>query len=268
MDLVFRVRHNGSPRYVLERDGLFSWLEGDLFGSYDPGEPIGTAGGASVAKLPAGLELLPPVSPSKLVGIGLNYKDHAAEQRKPLPSEPMIFLKPPSAIVAAGRPIVLPPGAGRVDYEAEMAIVIGRLASRVTPAEARGCILGVTAVNDVTARDMQDRGVQYSHCKGFDTFAPMGPALAVGLDPSALAVEAWVNGVRRQASTTRQLIFPVEELIAYVSSVMTLVPGDVISTGTPAGIGPLTAGETVTVRVEGVGDLVNPVVEREAAPVP
>jgi 2-keto-4-pentenoate hydratase/2-oxohepta-3-ene-1,7-dioic acid hydratase in catechol pathway len=138
-------------------------------------------------------------------------------------------------------------------------VVIGRTASHVPRARALEYVLGLICVNDVTARDMQNRGVQYSHCKGFDTFAPLGPSVAVGLDGSALGVEGWVNGVRRQASNTRELIFPLDELVAFISSVMTLLPGDVISTGTPAGIGPLNPGDRVSVIVEGIGELRNPV---------
>jgi 2-keto-4-pentenoate hydratase/2-oxohepta-3-ene-1,7-dioic acid hydratase in catechol pathway len=192
--------------------------------------------------------------------VGLNYRDHAAEQGKPLPAEPLIFLKPSTAVVGPGDPIRLPPGAGRVDHEAEMAVVIGRRATRVAAAEALDYVLGVTCANDVTAREIQRRENQYTRPKGFDTFAPLGPGVAVGLDSTDLAVEGWVNGARRQSSSTRQLIFPVAELIAFISGVMTLLPGDIISTGTPSGIGPLAGGDVVTIRVAGVGDLVNPVV--------
>jgi 2-keto-4-pentenoate hydratase/2-oxohepta-3-ene-1,7-dioic acid hydratase in catechol pathway len=171
----------------------------------------------------------------------------------------MIFLKPSTAVIAAGDPILLPPGVGRVDHEAELGIVIGRRAHHVPKDRAREYVFGLTCVNDVTARDMQNRGVQYSHVKGFDTFAPIGPCISVGLDPADLAVEGWVNGVRRQASRTRELIFTAADLIAYISAIMTLLPGDVISTGTPSGIGPLAPGDVVTIRVEGVGELTNPV---------
>jgi 2-keto-4-pentenoate hydratase/2-oxohepta-3-ene-1,7-dioic acid hydratase in catechol pathway len=175
----------------------------------------------------------------------------------------MIFLKPSTAVIPPGDPIRLPAGLGRMDHEAEMAIVIGRRATRVSVSDAPGYILGVTCSNDVTARDLQNRGVQYSHVKGFDTFAPIGPCIAVGLDPSDLAVEGWVNGVRRQSSRTSQLVFSAAELVAYISAIMTLEPGDVISTGTPSGIGGLEAGDTVTITVEGVGELTNPVLDRE-----
>jgi 2-keto-4-pentenoate hydratase/2-oxohepta-3-ene-1,7-dioic acid hydratase in catechol pathway len=163
-------------------------------------------------------------------------------------------------VIGPGDAIQLPPGAGRVDHEAEAGIVIGRRATRVAAADAAGFVLGVTCVNDVTARDIQRRENQYTRPKGFDTFAPVGPCVAIGLDPADLRVEGWVNGERRQASSTRQLIFAVPELVAFISAIMTLLPGDIISTGTPSGIGPLAAGDVVTVRVQGVGDLVNPVV--------
>ena len=146
-----------------------------------------------------------------------------------------------------------------------MAIVIGRRATRVSVDRAAEHVLGVTCANDVTARDMQNRGVQYSHVKGFDTFAPLGPCIAVGLDPSNLAVEGWVNGVRRQGSRTNQLVFSAAELIAYISAIMTLEPGDVISTGTPSSIAGLNAGDTVTIKVEGVGELTNPVLDRDSS---
>jgi 2-keto-4-pentenoate hydratase/2-oxohepta-3-ene-1,7-dioic acid hydratase in catechol pathway len=175
----------------------------------------------------------------------------------------MIFLKPSTAVIAPGDAIRLPGGLGRIDHEAEMALVIGTHATRVPVAEASKYILGVTCANDVTARDMQNRGVQYSHVKGFDTFAPLGPCIAVGLDPEDLAVEGWVNGVRRQSSRTSQLVFSAAELVAYISAIMTLEPGDIISTGTPSGIGGLTSGDTVTVTVEGVGELTNPVLDRD-----
>jgi 2-keto-4-pentenoate hydratase/2-oxohepta-3-ene-1,7-dioic acid hydratase in catechol pathway len=260
MDRIYRIEWKGEGRYALERDGVLSLLRGDVFGVYEAGEQI--AAGSGTAFAPA-VRILAPVVPGKIVAIGLNYKDHAAEQGKPLPVEPMIFLKPSTAVIAPGEPVRLPSGAGRIDHEAEMALVIGRRATRVSAADAASVLLGVTCANDVTARDLQNRGVQYSHVKGFDTFAPLGPCIAAGLDPADLAVEGWVNGVRRQSSRTSQLVFSAADLIAYVSAIMTLEPGDVISTGTPSGIGSLKAGDVVTVKVEGVGELTNPVVERD-----
>jgi 2-keto-4-pentenoate hydratase/2-oxohepta-3-ene-1,7-dioic acid hydratase in catechol pathway len=172
----------------------------------------------------------------------------------------MIFLKPSTSVIAPGDPIRIPPGAGRVDPEAELAVVIGKRATHVPRARALEFVLGFTCANDVTAREMQRRGIQYSHCKGYDTFAPLGPCIATGLDGAALDVEGWVNGERRQASNTRELIFPIDALVAYISAVMTLLPGDVISTGTPSGIAPLLPGDTVTVTIAGIGALTNPVV--------
>ena len=247
----YRIRVGDGTRYVVQQpDGSVVLVDGDPFGAWTPGAPCSLDGA----------RLLSPVAPGKIVGIGLNYKDHAAERNKPLPAHPLVFLKPPSAVIGPGEAIVVPPGVGRVDHEAELGVVIGRRARRVAASEARACVFGVTCVNDVTARDLQDRGVQFSHVKGYDTFAPIGPCIATGLDDTDLEVASLVNGSLRQRSTTQQLIFPVEELIAFISGIMTLEPGDVIATGTPAGIGPLVAGDTVTVRVGGVGELSNPVV--------
>jgi 2-keto-4-pentenoate hydratase/2-oxohepta-3-ene-1,7-dioic acid hydratase in catechol pathway len=255
MKRFFRIEYAGRPRHVVADDQEWRLLEGDLFGQYESGDAIAATG----------YRLLAPVEPSKIVAVGLNYKDHAAEQNKPLPAEPMIFIKPSTAIVGTGDPIVIPEGIGRVDHEAEAGVVIGRRASHVAEAEADRYILGLTCVNDVTARELQRKDIQYTRAKGFDTFAPIGPCVATGLDYDAtdgLAVEGWVNGTRRQSSSTRELIFPIRKLVAFISSVMTLLPGDIISTGTPAGIGPLVAGDSVTVRVAGVGEITNPVVNR------
>jgi 2-keto-4-pentenoate hydratase/2-oxohepta-3-ene-1,7-dioic acid hydratase in catechol pathway len=257
-DRIYRFDDKGTARHAVERDGLFFEMTGDWLGPYRAGRELGRA--EAPGRPPAGLRILAPLVPSKIVGIGLNYRAHAGESGKPVPVEPLIFLKPSTAVVAAGEPIRIPANAGRVDHEAELAVVIGRRASKVPRARAADYIFGVTCSNDVTAREMQRRGVQYSHCKGYDTFAPLGPCISVGLDPSALQVEGWVNGERRQAGSSADMIFPVDELVAYISSVMTLLPGDIISTGTPAGIGPLRPGDTVTVKVEGVGELSNPVV--------
>lgn len=252
IERIFRIEYQGQPRYAVERDGTWRLMEGDLFGARTAGEEIPSTGH----------RLLAPVSPSKIVCVGLNYKDHAAEQHKPLPPEPLLFIKPSTSVIGPGDTIVLPDGVGLVDHEAEMAIVIGRRASRVREREAHEYVLGVTCVNDVTARGLQNKGAGYTRAKGFDTFAPVGPCIAVGLDyaaPGGLTVEGRVNGALRQSSSTRELIFPVPMLVAYISTNMTLLPGDIISTGTPSGIGPLVAGDTVTVTVEGVGALTNPV---------
>ena len=249
---IYRIDHNGTPRHVAERDGEWRLVEGDIFDRHELGDPVGRSGHY----------LLPPVLPSKIVCVGLNYKDHAAEQNKPLPAEPMMFLKPSTAVIGPGDTIVLPDGAGRIDHEAEVGVVIRKRARHVAEEDARDYVLGITCVNDVTARELQRKDVQYTRAKGFDTFAPVGPCIAVGADYRAargVGVEGWVNDVRRQSSTTRELIFSIDRLIAFISRVMTLLPGDVISTGTPAGIGPLAPGDRVTVKVDGVGELMNPV---------
>lgn len=250
MKRFFRIEHKGSPRHVVEEQGKWRLIEGDIFNGYEPGEPIA-----------AGTErLLAPIEPSKIVAIGLNYKDHAAEQNKPLPAEPMMFLKPPTAVIGPDDTIVLPDGVGRVDHEAEVGVVIGTRARHVTEEDARRYVFGITCVNDVTARELQKRDVQYTRAKGFDTFAPLGPCVATGIEynaPGGIGIEGWVNDTRRQASSTRELIFTIDKLVAFVSAVMTLLPGDVISTGTPAGVGPLQRGDRVTIKVSGVGELSN-----------
>jgi len=251
MERIYRVVQDGETFYAVERGGELRRASGDPFTSLSTGAPV--RGGL------AGVTVLAPVRPSKIVCVGLNYKDHAAEQGKGLPAEPLLFIKPSTAVIGPGEPIRLPPGVGRVDYEAELGIVIGRRAHRVPAARAWDYILGLICVNDVTARDLQKREASYTRCKGFDTFAPIGPCIATGLDAAPRGVEGWVNGQRRQASSTKHLIFPVEYLVEFITFVMTLEPGDIVATGTPAGIGPIAAGDTVTVRVEGVGDLTNPV---------
>jgi 2-keto-4-pentenoate hydratase/2-oxohepta-3-ene-1,7-dioic acid hydratase in catechol pathway len=261
MDRIYRIEYHGSKRSTAEHDGRLFLLDGDLFGEYGFGEEI--ARGEFPNDLPAGSRLLAPITPSKIVAIGLNYKDHAAEQRKPLPAEPMLFIKPSTAVIGPGDPIRLPGGIGRIDYESEIAVVIGRRATRVTSDRALDHVLGYTCANDVTARDLQNRGYQYSHVKGYDTFAPIGPSIAVGLDPTTIGVQGWQNGQMKQNSSTAQLIFSVADLIAYVSAIMTLLPGDIISTGTPSGIGPLAPGDVFTVRVPGIGELTNPVEGRD-----
>ncbi len=259
MDHIYRVVQDGQTVYAVERNGELrraTLAAADIFGGYTLGAPI--SGGL------ASVKVLAPVRPSKIVCVGLNYRDHAAEVKKPLPAEPLLFLKPSTAVLDPGGAIKLPPGVGRVDYEAELAVVIGRRAHRVPKERAWEYILGLTCLNDVTARDLQNKESQYTRCKGFDTFAPLGPCVATGLNGAPRAIEGWVNGARRQASSTAQLIFGIEHLVEFITFVMTLEPGDVISTGTPSGIGPLNAGDVVRVNVEGVGELQNTVeAERE-----
>ena len=254
MDRIYRVMQDGEIFYAVEQSGDLRRAvlrDGEIFGGYSPGAAV--RGGLGAVKV------LSPVQPGKIVCVGLNYKDHAAEVGKKLPPEPLIFFKPSTAVLDPGDPIRLPPAVGRVDHEAELAVVIGRRAHRVPAGKALDYILGATCLNDVTARDLQNRETQYTRCKSFDTFAPIGPCIAAPFDLGPRGVEGWVNASRRQASTTAQLIFPIEHLVEYITFVMTLEPGDVISTGTPSGVGPLEAGDVVTVKVEGVGELASPV---------
>jgi 2-keto-4-pentenoate hydratase/2-oxohepta-3-ene-1,7-dioic acid hydratase in catechol pathway len=255
---LFRVEHEGTPRYTLESGGAYRLVDGDVFdGAVSPKQLMETAAKAGTEVRPA--RILSPVMPSKVVAIGLNYKDHAAEMNKPLPAEPLMFIKPSTAVIGPGEPIRIPPNVGEIHHEAELGVVIGKRATRVSADEAMEHVLGLTCLIDVTARELQRKEIQYTRAKGFDTFAPIGPCIAVGLDPSALDVEGWLNGKRKQASNTRQLIFTVPQIIAFVSSVMTLLPGDVIATGTPSGVGPLKSGDTFTVKISGIGELSNPV---------
>lgn len=205
------------------------------------------------------VRLLAPVLPTKVVAIGLNYRDHAEEVGLPIPDEPLLFIKPASSIIGPAEPILLPPQSTRVDYEAELAVVIGKRARKVPQQKALEHVAGYTCLNDVTARDLQGRDRQWTRSKGFDTFCPIGPWIETEVDPSDLRIELYLNGERKQQSRTSMLIFPVARLVEFVSSVMTLEPGDIIATGTTSGIGPMKAGDTVEVRIEGIGSLVNPV---------
>ena len=209
----------------------------------------------------AEVQLLPWGLSRKIVAIGKNYLDHAKEMASEAPKQPLIFMKPTSALVGHGQAIVLPPEglAKEVHHEAELAVVIGRRLRRASEAECVKAIAGVTCLNDVTARDVQKADGQWTRAKGFDTFCPVGPWVAVGLDWSDLRIQARVNGLARQDGRSKDQIFPLPKLLAFITAGMTLEPGDLISTGTPAGVGPLRAGDTVEIEVEGVGVLRNEV---------
>lgn len=253
MDRLYRVSQGRETLYLVDRDGQFHHATpagGSIYEGYTLGAALPGLGS---------FNLRAPTEPSKCVCVGLNYRDHAAEMKKVLPANPLLFLKAPNTVLDPGAAILLPPGVGRVDHEAELAVVIGRRAHRVPRARAWDYVFGITCLNDVTARDIQNSETQYTRAKGFDTFMPFGPCIAVGPAPESRLVEGWVNGECRQRSTTDQLIFPIDMLIEYISFVMTLAPGDIISTGTPAGVGVLKAGDRVSVKVEGVGELTNPV---------
>jgi 2-keto-4-pentenoate hydratase/2-oxohepta-3-ene-1,7-dioic acid hydratase in catechol pathway len=206
------------------------------------------------------VRLLAPVLPSKVVAVGRNYAEHAQEMGDDVPDEPLTFLKPSTSVIGPGDPIVYPPISQRMDYEGELAVVIGRLAHRVPLDEAGLAILGYTCGNDVTLRDLQARDGQWTRAKGFDTSCPLGPWIETELDPADLALTTRVNGDVRQQARTSDLTFGPSGLVAFVSAFMTLLPGDVILTGTPAGVGPLQPGDRVEVEIEGIGTLSNPVI--------
>jgi len=209
----------------------------------------------------AEVELLPLVRPSKIVCVGLNYLGHANELDMPAPEEPVLFLKPPSSVIGPGDAIVMPADSERVDYEAELALVMGRTARHVSEADAPNHLFGYTCANDVTARDLQQKDGQWTRAKSFDTFCPVGPWIETQVaDERALSLRAVVNGQLRQQGNTADMIFSPAQLISFISRVMTLLPGDVILTGTPAGIGPLRHGDEVSVEIDQVGFLFSPVI--------
>lgn len=248
---IVRFAWQGKTRYGLVEGDVVYAVEGDPFGTLERGERIGTL---------SDVRLLAPCTPTKIVAVGLNYADHAAEAHREVPTEPLIFLKPPSAVIGPGENVACPPISRRVDYEAELAVIIGHRVRDVSADEALNCVLGYTCANDVTARDLQRQDGQWTRSKSFDTFCPLGPWIVTRLDPSDLSIEGRVNGEVRQRSRTRHMIFSVAQLIHFVAQVMTLQPGDVILTGTPAGVGPLHPGDRVEVEIEGIGVLENRVV--------
>lgn len=203
------------------------------------------------------VKLLPPCIPSKAICVGLNYKDHIEEMGDKIPEEPTLFIKPSTAVIGPDDYIILPEMSRRVDYEGELAVVIGRKAKNVSIEEAKNYILGYTIANDVTARDLQAKDGQWTRAKSFDTFLPIGPWIVTDLDPTSLNITTYVNGEVKQKSNTRHLIFNVPTLVSFISHIMTLNPGDVILTGTPSGVGPLKPGDVVTIEIEGIGRLTN-----------
>jgi 2-keto-4-pentenoate hydratase/2-oxohepta-3-ene-1,7-dioic acid hydratase in catechol pathway len=249
---VVRFELAGRVRFgVHEVDGVRPLDDAPWFGGR-PSEDV---------LIPHGVvKALAPVAPSKIVCVGRNFAEHAKELSNPVPSEPLIFLKPPSAVIGADEAIVRPADSERVEHEAELGVVIGRLARHVAPEAAWDFVFGFACCNDVTARDLQRRDVQFTRGKGFDTFCPVGPWIETELDPSDVGVQCRVNGVTRQSGRTRDMLFDIPTLVAWITRVMTLVPGDLILTGTPSGVGPLESGDTVEVEVDGLGVLANPVV--------
>lgn len=236
----------------------WGWLSGDKIGLID-GSPFAEFRRGEAKLSLEKVEILPPVIPSKIVCVGRNYVAHAVELENEVPDLPLLFLKPPSAVIGPDAEIVLPPQSEDVQHEAELAIVICQRGRWISPGDIPEHILGFTAANDVTARDLQYADGQWARGKGFDTFLPLGPWIETELDPADVMITCLVNGQLRQMASTRDMVFPVTQLVGYVSSIMTLEAGDVILTGTPAGVGSLVDGDEVTVEIEGIGTLTNPV---------
>lgn len=238
----------------------WGWINEDLVGEIDgsPFEPYRRHEALlSVDKV----KLLAPVTPGKIVCVGWNYTVHANELDAEVPQVPLLFFKPPSSVIGPGEAILLPPQSIQVEHEGELAVIIGKRGRWVSPKEASQLILGYSIANDVTARDLQRSDDQWTRAKGFDTFCPIGPWIETELNASDTMIKCSVNGQLQQMASTRDMIFPVRELIAFISSIMTLDPGDLILTGTPAGVGTLSPGDEVTVEIEGIGSLTNPVRE-------
>jgi 2-keto-4-pentenoate hydratase/2-oxohepta-3-ene-1,7-dioic acid hydratase in catechol pathway len=249
---IARFSHAGAIDYgIVDEDALVVLAGDPMFAGFDTtGErvPLGKVGA-----------LLAPVIPrSKVVAVGKNYRDHAAEMGGDAPAEPLLFLKPNTSVIGLGDAIVLPPQSAQVDFEGELAIVIGTIAKNVKAEDAAAYIFGYTVANDVTARDLQKIDGQWTRAKGFDTFCPLGPVIETELKPDAI-IRTRVNGELKQDAKISDMVHDIPSIVAYASSVFTLLPGDVILTGTPAGVGPIVAGDTVEVEIEGVGSLVNPV---------
>lgn len=239
------------------------------FGIFDPstsqirelsGIPYGKINVAEPVHKIEDVKILPPAEGGKVIGVALNYRDHAKELGKKIPDEPLIFFKPNSALVGHGDNIVIPKSCGRVDYEGELAVIIGRKGRSIPENEARKHILGYSCFNDITARDLQTKDTLYARAKGFDTFAPVGPYVETDIEPDDLSIRVFVNGNLKQDGSTRKMIFDVYTLIHFISSIMTLMPGDIIATGTPPGVGQLQPDDIVEIEIEGIGRLANKVV--------
>lgn len=244
---------NNCKSGILKNESEVVEIRGDMYGEYEETN--------NIYKLD-GMKILPPSSPSKIICVGLNYRDHAEEMNRQLPEAPMLFMKPNTAVLAHNEEIVYPSHMSkRVDYEGELAIVIGRKSHMVEEQDAENYIFGYTCINDITARDLQKIDIQFTRGKGFDTFAPFGPFIETEISPENLSIKTLLNNEVKQNSNTGNLIFKVKTLVSFISKIMTLLPGDIIATGTPAGIGPVKPGDRLEVRIDGIGSLVNYVAE-------
>lgn len=243
-----RYEKDGSINYGSLEGNIVRKIEGDIFKDYRITEESNDINS---------VRLLSPCVPGKIVAVGINYRDHAVEMEHDLPEDPIIFIKPSTSVIGPEDKIICPEMSKRVDYEAELALVIGKTAKNVKPEDALDYVLGATCLNDVTARDLQKKDGQWTRAKSFDTFAPMGPYIVTGVDYNNLDIELVLNGEIKQKSNTSCFIAKAHQIVSYVSRIMTLDPGDVIATGTPSGVGPMKKGDVVEVRLEGVGVLKN-----------
>lgn len=258
--MIIRFERNGKKKHgwLVEADNKVRVIEGDIY-KRDNAKPVMT--GLEVALNE--VNLLTPCTPSKVVCIGINYEDHVKEMGSELPDEPLIFLKPSTAVIGLGEAIVYPSATHNLHYEGELAVVIKQEAHRIKAEDAEDYILGFTCALDITARDLQKSDGQWSRAKGFDTFCPLGPAIASKVDYQNLRIVTKVNGEVRQDASTSQMVFKIPQLLEAITAVMTLLPGDVVLTGTPAGVGPLQPGDEVSVTIEGIGTLTNHVVRQQ-----
>lgn len=249
---IVRYLADGSARLGLIEGNDVREARGNLFGELTAGARVGSL---------ADMKLLPPIYPGKIIAIGLNYAAHAAESNQPIPQHPIVFMKPPSSVIGPEQAIILPNGEDRIDYEAELGVIIGKRCRKIQAGQEESVILGYTCANDVSNRPVQmGRSGQWVEGKSFDTFCPLGPCIATGLNGNNLGISARLNGKTVQDSNTSDLIFNVHYLIRHVSNVMTLEPGDIIITGTPSGVGAMKHGDVIEIEVEGIGTLRNPVV--------
>jgi len=247
---IGRILDGVQPRLVvIEGDDVYAALGTSIFGPLERGAHLGNV---------AACTFLPPTDPTKVVAIGLNYVAHAKESNSPLPKYPLVFLKPPSSVIGHMQPVIWPPMSQEVSYESELGVVIGKKCKNVSKERALDYVLGYSCANDISARDCQRNDGQWSRAKGFDTFCPYGPWIETDVNPNALAISGKLNGETRQDSNTSDLVFNVEHLIWHVSQIYTLEPGDLLITGTPAGVGLMKEGDVYEVTLEGIGTLRNP----------
>jgi 2-keto-4-pentenoate hydratase/2-oxohepta-3-ene-1,7-dioic acid hydratase in catechol pathway len=250
MKIVRYQYKDNEVKYGWLHETFIGPVEGSIFAEFQRQE----------AKIPLErARLYPPILPGKIICVGRNYVAHAKERNAEVPEVPMIFLKPPSSIAGTGDPIVLPPQSLRVEHEAELVVVLGKKGRWISPDDALSYVFGYTVGNDVTARDLQNKDGQWTRAKGFDTFCPIGPWIETVLDAADVMITCHVNGEMRQMGSTRDMVFNIKQLLSYVSSIMTIYPGDLLFTGTPSGVGPLLPGDRVEVQIEGIGALTNPV---------